>query len=186
MALVEPILSLDDRRIDIFRSLKGKNLAKDGIFIAEGQRVVEALLNSNLEIVCALVTQRWLERLKHEFQARPGGLFPVYVIDEKAMQGLVGFGLHQGVIVAARMPYRLTLQEAAGAWPVPHLVVALDRIVDSENMGLILRNCLAFGVDALIVDKKSSDPYLRRSVRVSMGAVFKMPIVYADRLSRGI
>lgn len=65
-----------------------------------------------------------------------------------------------------------------------HLFVAVDKLESAENTGVIVRNCAAFGVDAFITGETSTDPYLRRSVRNSMGTVFKLPVLYSQNLPR--
>ena len=67
--------------------------------------------------------------------------------------------------------------------PTPHLLAALDGLVSAENVGVIVRNCAAFGVDALLVGETSSSPYLRRAVRNSMGTVFSLPICHVNDLA---
>ena len=52
----------------------------------------------------------------------------------------------------------------------------------AENLGVIVRNCAAFGVQALLIGETSSTPYMRRSVRNSMGTIFKLPIVETTSL----
>ena len=47
--------------------------------------------------------------------------------------------------------------------------------MNAVNMGLVLRNAVALGVQALIVGETSAHPYLRRSVRTCMGTAFKIP-----------
>jgi len=54
---------------------------------------------------------------------------------------------------------------------------AVDGLTSAENIGLLTRNCAAFGAQALIVGETCISPYLRRAVRNSMGAIFKLPIV---------
>ncbi|MEK6572030.1 MAG: RNA methyltransferase, partial [Bacteroidota bacterium] len=75
------------------------------------------------------------------------------------------------------------LAEAIESDIKPHLVVALDGLTNADNIGVIVRNCVAFGVNALIVPQNTSSPYLRRAVRMSMGAVFRLPIVSVENLA---
>ncbi len=183
MVNVTPIDNLDDPRISIYHSLKGKRIEEDGLFIAEGDKVLRALLHSDLEIVSALMTEEWLLRLSRPLSKKAQKYIHIFIMKQDKMEGVVGFKLHQGLMVAARIPSGLSLAEASASWRSPHLVLAFDGIKDAENIGLIVRNSVAFGVDAIIVDGRSSNPYLRRAVRVSMGTVFKMPVVQVDRLS---
>ena len=186
MDFVSFINNPNDSRISIYRSLKGKQLDKDGIFIAEGQRVIQALLKTDLQVISALMTEKWLQRLRGQLNRKIKKGTRVYIMGQREIEGLVGFGLHQGVMAAAKAPAKLSLERAWRSWNRPHLLLAINGIKDAENIGLIVRNSVAFGVDAIIVDKNSSDPYLRRAVRVSIGTIFSMPVVYADCLSAAL
>jgi tRNA G18 (ribose-2'-O)-methylase SpoU len=53
-------------------------------------------------------------------------------------------------------------------------------LTSAENVGVLTRNCVAFGAQALLVGETSASPYLRRAVRNSMGTVFQLPI-HRDR-----
>jgi TrmH family RNA methyltransferase len=53
----------------------------------------------------------------------------------------------------------------------------VDGLTSAENIGLLVRNCAAFGTHALIVGETSSSPFLRRAVRNSMGTIFQLPVV---------
>ncbi|MHB1050833.1 MAG: TrmH family RNA methyltransferase, partial [Bacteroidota bacterium] len=64
--------------------------------------------------------------------------------------------------------------------------VLADGITNAENMGVIIRNCVCFGVNALFVLPTSCDPYLRRSVRNSMGNIFQFPVVYIHDTTKEI
>jgi tRNA G18 (ribose-2'-O)-methylase SpoU len=56
----------------------------------------------------------------------------------------------------------------------------------SDNVGVVVRNCAAFGVDAVIVGETACSPWLRRAVRNSMGTVFRMRILHMDSLARAL
>jgi tRNA G18 (ribose-2'-O)-methylase SpoU len=43
--------------------------------------------------------------------------------------------------------------------------------VNSDNVGGIIRNAIGMGFESIITDSTTSSPYLRRSVRVSMGSI---------------
>jgi tRNA G18 (ribose-2'-O)-methylase SpoU len=55
-------------------------------------------------------------------------------------------------------------------------------IANTENLGGLIRIAAAFGLDALILGPRSCDPFFRQAVRVSMGTVFKLPIVHSKDL----
>jgi tRNA G18 (ribose-2'-O)-methylase SpoU len=182
MISVTPINDLNEPGISAYRSLKGKALDRNGIFIAEGEKVVRALLKSKLRVISALMTEKWYRKLRSEIEKRAKKGFQVYIAGQKEMEKIVGFHLHQGIMATAEIPPKLSLKRASKLWNSPHLLLAVNGIKDPENAGLIVRNSVAFGVDTLIVDKSSCHPYLRRAVRVSIGTIFKLPVVYTDSL----
>jgi len=95
---------------------------------------------------------------------------PIHIGSEELMQQIVGFKMHQGVMALVRRPKNVPLKEMGES------VVVLNSLADAENIGAIVRNCAAFGVCNLIIDNVCSTPYLRRSVKVSRGAIFNMKV----------
>jgi TrmH family RNA methyltransferase len=61
--------------------------------------------------------------------------------------------------------------------PTQPLIVVGDQIQDPGNLGTIMRNCQAFGVDSLVLSKGSVDCFSPKVVRSSMGAIFDLPVV---------
>ncbi|WP_436759047.1 TrmH family RNA methyltransferase [Streptosporangium sp. V21-05] len=72
-----------------------------------------------------------------------------------------------------------TGHSAARSAPVGHVaprrVLVLEDLVDHGNVGAIFRCAAALGVEAVILSPRCADPLYRRSVKVSMGAVFAIP-----------
>ena len=60
----------------------------------------------------------------------------------------------------------------------------MDGLTSAENLGALVRNCVAFGVHALIVGETSSSPFLRRAVRNSMGTILQLPVVELAKLGQ--
>ena len=60
----------------------------------------------------------------------------------------------------------------------------MDGLTSAENLGALVRNCVAFGVQALIVGETSSSPFLRRAVRNSMGTIFQLPVIELAKLGQ--
>ena len=56
----------------------------------------------------------------------------------------------------------------------------LEDIVDHTNLGAIFRSAAALGIDAVLITPRCADPLYRRTIRVSMGAVFQVPWVRLD------
>ena len=157
----------------IFSDLKNKDLRRDGIFIAEGPAVVKRLLAANWEIHSLLIS----EHLYLDFGPRLAGRCAVQVMSEVEISQIVGYPFHRGILAAGIRPAAQRLSSVLSALPSnSHLVIA-PLVTELENMGTIIRNAAAFGVGALICGDRGVDPLDRRVIRVSMGAVFNLPIV---------
>jgi tRNA G18 (ribose-2'-O)-methylase SpoU len=159
---------------------------KQGIFVAEGSKVVQRLLETNIEVVSLLLTEDWLENLKPFLDRRVGPPGRIWLATKGLLESIVGFDLHQGVMAVAKIPEPVSLQSRMRRIGSPHLLVALDGLTNADNIGVIVRNCAAFGVDSLIVPQNCSSPYLRRAVRMSMGAIFKVPVCIVGALQRAL
>jgi tRNA G18 (ribose-2'-O)-methylase SpoU len=162
----------DDPRLADYRHLKERHLnALSGRFVAEGERVVRRLLASRLRVCSVLVTPPRLDALA----GRLDGPFPVYRAAQPILDGIAGFHVHRGCLAVAERP---------PARPVPpgaRALMVLEDLVDVDNLGAAARNAAAFGADALVLSPRCADPFYRKAVRVSLGAVFDLPVV---RLAR--
>ena len=147
-----------------------------GIFVAESEKVVRRLLESKLTVVSVVLPEKWLESFRPLLEARSENI-AVYIADKRLLESLVGFSMFQGILAVAKVPPPVSLEEILAGSPSPKLFVAVDELANAENLGALVRNCVAFGVQALIVGETSSSPYLRRAVRNSMGTVFQLPVV---------
>lgn len=167
------IESLDDPRLDVFRSLKRTNQnRRQDAFVAEGVTVVERLLQSEFEVLSVVVTEPKIESFRAKI---PEGI-TVYQVTRELASELVGYTFHMGVLAAGRRQSPVSLDAVLPATG-PSLVFVADRVIDQQNMGLLVRIAAGFGADALLVTEGSADPLSRRSVRVSMGNSFLLPIV---------
>ncbi|MEK7263348.1 MAG: RNA methyltransferase [Bacteroidota bacterium] len=152
---------------------------RQGIFIAEGERVVRRLVESTTEIISFLLSQEWWEIYQPLLLQRAQQPNKIFIADNSLLEAIVGFRLHQGIMAIAKIPPMQTREENFSSHS---LFVALDGIANAENMGVIVRNCSAFGVESIIVGETSCSPYLRRAVRNSMGAIYTMNIFHSENL----
>jgi len=185
-ALVQQVTSLDLPELAPYRTLRRPaEHAARGIFVAEGDKVVRRLLASDFGVLSVLLPESRVAEFTPLLQARPETEIPVYAVTEKSvLEELVGFEMFQGVLAIGRIPAAVTLDTILAARSGARLFAAVDGLTSAENSGLLVRNCAAFGVQALIVGETSSSPFLRRAVRNSMGAIFQLPVVELKPESR--
>ena len=140
-----------------------------GYFIAEGPAVVRPLLRSPYRLRSVLVTDRGLRALEPDLAAVGA---PVYRVTQAVMDAICGFHFHRGALAAADRRPLPSLAEVTGE---ARTLVLVEGVSDNENLGSIFRNAAAFGVDGVVLDPTAADPLYRRTVRVSMGHVLRVP-----------
>ena len=164
---------LDDARLSEYRHLREPNVRARvergaGIFTVEGWLSLEALADSPYPVRSALVATKHAARA----EAIVDPAVPVYAIAESALERVTGVHFHRGVVGVAERPADLTPDAVlAGA----RRVLILEGVNDYENLGALFRNAAAFGVDAVLLDPTTADPLYRRTTRVSLGHVLRVP-----------
>ena len=166
-----------DPRLADFRDLSRADRRPDrpggrGLVLAEGAVVVRRLLDSPFPPRALLGVSARVSDLAGDLAAHARPDVPAYVTDPATMARVVGFHLNRGVLASAdRIPPRPVADLVAAA----RRVAVLEGIGDHENLGSLFRNAAALGVDAVLVGPGCADPLYRRSVRVSMGHVLRVP-----------
>lgn len=170
------IAALDAPELDAYArltqaQLRARQEPEQGIFIAEGLKVIGHALDAGCEPLSFLVERRHIAGKARETLARCEGV-PIYTADSAILERLTGFALTRGVLCAMRRPKPQTVEAVcAGA----KRLAVLEGLVDPANVGAIFRNAAALGADAVLLAPNCCDPLGRRAVRVSMGTVFQIP-----------
>lgn len=180
---ITTVTTLDLPPLEPYRTLKRPlDHLRRGIFVAEGEKVVVRLLQSGVRTYSLLLTERWFERYRGELERHTDPL-DIYIGERDLINTIVGHDLHQSMMAVAKVPAPSSIVELTDMLRVRKTATfaLLDGIVNAENMGVILRNCAALGVEAVLVLPSCCDPFLRRSVRNSMGNVFSLRIARPER-----
>jgi tRNA G18 (ribose-2'-O)-methylase SpoU len=168
--------SLDGPRVAPYRNLKDRELAKDGgRFITERELVVKRLLASDYPTESVLLARRQAPEVA---PLVPPGV-PVYVADARLVHRIVGYRFHSGVLAVGRRKAGLRLEAVVPPAPAPVLLVVCPDLISTDNLGSLIRLAAGFGADAVVLGDRCCDPFFRRAVRVSMGNVFRVPLVRA-------
>ncbi len=182
IASVQAVTSLDPPELAPYRTMRMQmDHWRQRIFVAEGEKVVRRLLESRLDVVSVLLPEKWFHELR-PLIATHASAIQVFTAEKKLLEPLTGFSMYQGLLAVGRIPPAVSVTEALAASASPRLFAAVDTLSSAENIGALVRNAVAFGVQALLVGETSSHPYLRRAVRSSMGSVFHLPVVETSSL----
>jgi len=143
-----------------------------GLFIAEGTKVISRAVAAGYPVRSVLVAERRLADLPALLPQLAATGAPVYVVADKTAEQLTGYRVHRGALASL---HRKPLPEVAALAAVARRVIVLEDLVDHANVGAIFRCAAALGVDAVFLSPRCADPLYRRAVKVSMGAVFAIP-----------
>lgn len=174
--VIEPvtIADPDDPRVRDFVGLtdvaaRSVREPAEGLFIAEGAKVIRRALDAGYEPRTVLTEAKWLPDLRDALSA--SGV-DVVVATPTVLRGITGYRVHRGALASFRRP---TLPSCHRLLEPARFVVVLVDLVDHTNVGAIFRTAAALGADAVLVTPGCADPLYRRSVKVSMGAVLTVP-----------
>lgn len=179
MAKIFEITDPGQPELDLFcrlteAQLRNRLEPEKGVFIAESPTVIGLALDAGCEPLALLTERKFIEGKAAGIIDRCGGV-PIYTGEREVLAGLTGYELTRGVLCALRRPAPRDFREiAAGA----RRVAVLENVVDSTNVGAIIRSAAALGIDAVLLTPSCCDPLNRRAVRVSMGTVFQIPWAY--------
>ena len=170
----------DDERLADYTRLTEAGLrthleAEHGLFIAEGTKVITRAVAAGYPVRSMLLGQSRLAdlpALRAAARAGPASTGPVYVVPDDVAESLTGFRVHRGALASLG---RRPLPAVGTVIGQARRIVVLEDLVDHGNVGAIFRCAAALGVDAVVLSPRCADPLYRRSVKVSMGAVFAIP-----------
>jgi len=163
----------DDRLADYVRlretSLRRSLESERGLFIAEGEKVIRRAVEAGYRPRSFLLAPRWLAGLRDVLDRWPD--VAVHVVSEQLAEEVTGFHVHRGALASLHREQR---HSVADLLAMERLVVCED-VVDHTNVGALLRNAAGLGWDGVLLSPRTADPLYRRSIKVSMGAVFSLP-----------
>ncbi|MGX1855031.1 RNA methyltransferase [Streptomyces sp. NBC_01456] len=202
MAEIITVDDPDDPRLADYTGLTDVELRRrrepaEGLFIAEGEKVIRRARHAGYRMRSMLLSAKWVDVMRDVIDEVPA---PVYAVSPDLAERVTGYHVHRGALasmqrkplpdatellagarrivvkeavddhtdIGAMLP--LGLQKSAG-----QRVAIFEDIVDHANLGAAFRNAAALGLDAVFLTPRCADPLYRRSVKVSMGAVFHVP-----------
>lgn len=169
--MISSISNPQIRRIRLLRD-KARARAKEGVFIAEGKRLVMETPKELLEKL--YISESWVEA-----NEIPEGFNEYEIVSDSCMERISDTVTPQGLLAIVRMP-KYSLNELMERRP--GFLIVLQDIRDPGNLGTIFRTAEAAGASGLILTKETADPFLPKCVRSTMGGLFRMPFVITDNL----
>ncbi|MGV9250385.1 TrmH family RNA methyltransferase [Streptomyces sp. NPDC003697] len=175
----------DDPRLHDYTGLTDVELRRrrepaEGLFIAEGEKVIRRAGDAGYAMRSMLLSAKWVDVMGDVIAASAA---PVYVVEPDLAERVTGYHVHRGALASMQ---RRPLPTAAELLGGARRVAVMESVNDHTNIGAIFRSAAALGMDAVLLSPDCADPLYRRSVKVSMGAVFSVPYARLDVWPRGL
>ena len=132
---------------------------EEGLFIAEGQKIVDEALRSGFDVVSVYRSEE---------------------VGEDVMSRITSLNSPSPALAVIRKPKPLTNNEIDRIISTRPLALALDSLRDPGNVGTIIRLADWFGIDVIFASEDTVDIFNPKVVQATMGAIFRVKFVYTD------
>lgn len=160
------------RLLQLQKKSKARN--EEQVFLVEGLRMFEEAPRERVEKI--YISETLYNKKKQQLNLER---LPVEVLSDTVFQYVSDTKTPQGILcVVKQKKYDLTkIMEIKH----PHFIV-LDNLQDPGNLGTIVRTAEGAGVDAVFLSKESVDIYNSKTIRSTMGSIYRMPVIYVEDL----
>lgn len=144
-------------------------------FVIEGLRLCYDALRSNVNIQKVFYTEEIYNKFTDLMNKIIKFANSVFVVNEKIMKIISDTDCPQGIVcVCEFIDHDLHLDANKNR------IVILDNIQNPSNLGAIIRTCDALGFDGVVISKDSCDIYNPKTLRASMGSIFRTKVLLAE------
>ncbi|MFH8345439.1 TrmH family RNA methyltransferase [Streptomyces sp. NPDC018045] len=177
----------DDPRLSDYTGLTDVELRRrrepaEGLFIAEGEKVIRRARHAGYAMRSMLLSAKWVDVMRDVIDEVPA---PVYAVSPALAERVTGYHVHRGALASmARKPLPTAAELLAR--PGTRRIAVMEAVNDHTNIGAVFRSAAALGMDAVLLSPDCADPLYRRSVKVSMGAVFAVPYARLENWPRDL
>jgi len=175
------LISIDDintPELLIYQQLRDNAFTADNSFIADSSKVVNLILETEIEVKSIFATQAYYDEFKELIETKK--IPKLYVASKALMQQIVGHKVHHNVMLHGVRPKEKNIEK------LDNNIVMLDNITSSENVGSIARSASALGVHSYLLPQQGPHPFGRRALRVSMGHASRLKLHRYDNIKETI
>ena len=172
------INNIDTKELEIYHQLRDRALRSDNSFIADSPKVVNKLLETDIEVKSILATQEYYDEFESLLKSKK--IPNLYIASKPEMQSIVGHKIHHNCMMHGIRPKQSKVED------LDEQIIMLDAITSTENVGSIARSAAALGVGSYMLPKEAPHPFSRRALRVSMGHAALLKINIYDDIAQSI
>ena len=158
------------RLVQLQKKSKARN--EEQVFVVEGPRMFVEVPSESVEKV--FISETYYNKKKQELDLAE---FPFEIMSDSVFQYVSDTKTPQGILCVVKQ--KSFLLENLLSVENPHFMV-LDNLQDPGNLGTIVRTAEGAGVDAVFLSKDCVDIYNPKTIRSTMGSIYRMPFIYIE------
>ena len=169
------ITSKDNAKIKRVAALcsSAKKRREEGLFLLEGTRLCSEALREDIEVLEVFYTASVLKS-DAELVQNLCKISAFYdEVSDTVFAKMSDTCSPQGILLTARFKGKIAI-------PKGGKFIAFERVQDPSNLGAASRTAEALGFSGIILSGRSADPYSPKSLRASMGALLRLPIIVTE------
>ena len=176
MVQFEKITARDNNNIKQVIALisSSKKRRENGLFVLEGLRLSYDAYISGYRFEKLFLSETALLKNKEEAEKLSSVSAKTYSLPDSLFAKISDTVNPQGFLAVCKISQTLNSLNKEGKY------IALENLSDPSNLGAISRTAEAFGFDGIILSSDSVDPYAPKSLRASMGALFRIPLMITE------
>jgi RNA methyltransferase, TrmH family len=165
---------LSKNKIKLIKSLDTKKARmENGLFIAEGDKLVSELIDSGLSVTYLAGTEDWFKNNKADYLKKCN---EKDIVSQEELSKASFLKTPQKVLCLIKLPiYKLDIKELKD-----QLSLVLDQVQDPGNLGTIIRIADWFGIENIICSHHTVDAFNPKVVQSTMGAIARVKVHYTD------
>jgi len=164
--------NIDIKELEVYHKIRDNAFDSDNSFIADSPKVVNLLLESDVEVRSLLATPEYYEEFLKLVESKD--IAKLYVTTKDEMKNIVGHKIHHNCMMHGIRPEQTPLDK------LDDNIIMLDNITSTENIGSIARSAAGLGVGSYLLPSSGGHPYGRRALRVSMGYISRLKTYIYD------
>ena len=164
-------LMLSKNEIKFLNALKQKKFRNEhGLFIAEGEKIINDLLKSTINIRQVYATSEFIQTLP------PSNTIEYIEIKSNELERISSLTTANSALAVCEIPnHQLNIDSLK-----EQLTLVLDDIKDPGNLGTIIRIADWFGISTIICSEETADAFNPKVVQATMGSIARIKIHYVQ------
>ncbi len=170
------ITSRDNSLIKLVSQLNnsGRSRKEHGLFVIEGLRLCRDAAENGYSFTHLLVSETAASKYAEEIELLSRKAEKCYLLSDNVFEKASDTKSPQGIICLGKLCEDSKKINSKGRY------IALENIADPSNLGAVARTAEALGIDGLIISSGGCDPFAPKSLRASMGALLRLPVIIPD------